>query len=71
MDPDNKLLVNILEQIRDIRLCLDGKDGVIVRLDRLEQAAFRRQRYATAAFTLSLSAFLGVIAGYLKLFLKL
>jgi hypothetical protein len=30
VDEDSRLLVNILEQLRDIRLCLDGKDGVIV-----------------------------------------
>lgn len=70
MDDYSRVLVNIHEQLRDIRLCLDGREGIIVRLDRLEQAAIARQRRTNQTYTMAISALLGVVINIIRDIIK-
>ena len=66
VEENSKLLVNIFDQLRDIRLCLDGKDGVIVRLDRIEQEELRRRNRVKLALTMAATAVVGVLVNLAK-----
>jgi hypothetical protein len=70
MDDYSRVLVTIHEQLRDIRICLDGREGVIVRLDRLEQSSLARQKRVSQTFTMALSAIAGVIVTFVRDLLK-
>ena len=58
--------------IRVIKIIVDGGNdptkGLVVRLDRLEQEAKRRETWSKAAVTSSISAFIGMIAMLIKHF---